>query len=300
MDILEKRSFPRETLLSTALVNRQNARIMQMQTLHISTLDAKIEKLNGQLDAFLSRYSAQRMFLYACIVIIALVGALLFFVVRAFWTKNRLNTELSRQKQQLEEQRDQLITLSRQLEDATHAKLSFFTNVSHDFRTPLTLIADPVDQLLQSHHLNEHERFLLNIVHKNVAVLLRLVNQILDFRKFEDGKLQLRLSQFDLHASLLEWADAFRTLSFRKHIHFQIDADADTDFTVTADAEKLERIVYNLLSNSFKFTPENGQISMHLSSCTKNGEPAVRLQVTDTGVGMPAEHVRHILTASIR
>lgn len=125
MDILEKRSFPRETLLSTALVNRQNARIMQMQTLHISTLDAKIEKLNGQLDAFLSRYSAQRMFLYACIVIIALVGALLFFVVRAFWTKNRLNTELSRQKQQLEEQRDQLITLSRQLEDATHAKLSF-------------------------------------------------------------------------------------------------------------------------------------------------------------------------------
>ena len=294
MDILEKRSFPRETLLSTALVNRQNARIMQMQTLHISTLDAKIEKLNGQLDAFLSRYSAQRMFLYACIVIIALVGALLFFVVRAFWTKNRLNTELSRQKQQLEEQRDQLITLSRQLEDATHAKLSFFTNVSHDFRTPLTLIADPVDQLLQSHHLNEHERFLLNIVHKNVAVLLRLVNQILDFRKFEDGKLQLRLSQFDLHTSLLEWADAFRTLSFRKHIHFQIDADADTDFTVTADAEKLERIVYNLLSNSFKFTPENGQISMHLSSCTKNGEPAVRLQVTDTGVGMPAEHVRHI------
>lgn len=294
MDILEKRSFPRETLLSTALVNRQNARIMQMQTLHISTLDAKIEKLNGQLDAFLSRYSAQRMFLYACIVIIALVGALLFFVVRAFWTKNRLNTELSKQKQQLEEQRDQLITLSRQLEDATHAKLSFFTNVSHDFRTPLTLIADPVDQLLQSHHLNEHERFLLNIVHKNVAVLLRLVNQILDFRKFEDGKLQLRLSQFDLHASLLEWADAFRTLSFRKHIHFQIDADADTDFTVTADAEKLERIVYNLLSNSFKFTPENGQISMHLSSCTKNGEPAVRLQVTDTGVGMPAEHVRHI------
>ena len=294
MDILEKRSFPRETLLSTALVNRQNARIMQMQTLHISTLDAKIEKLNGQLDAFLSRYSAQRMFLYACIVIIALVGALLFFVVRAFWTKNRLNTELSRQKQQLEEQRDQLIILSRQLEDATHAKLSFFTNVSHDFRTPLTLIADPVDQLLQSHHLNEHERFLLNIVHKNVAVLLRLVNQILDFRKFEDGKLQLRLSQFDLHASLLEWADAFRTLSFRKHIHFQIDADADTDFTVTADAEKLERIVYNLLSNSFKFTPENGQISMHLSSCTKNGEPAVRRQVTDTGVGMPAEHVRHI------
>lgn len=294
MDILEGRNYPRETLLSTALVNRQNARIMQMQTTHITTLDEKIEKLDKQLDAFLLRYSAQRMFLYACIVILLLVGVLLVFVVRAFWTKNRLNAELSKQKQQLEEQRDQLIMLSRQLEDATHAKLSFFTNVSHDFRTPLTLIADPVEQLQQSHNLNEHERFLLNIVHKNVTVLLRLINQILDFRKFEDGKLQLRLSRFDLRTSLLEWTDAFRTLSFRKHIHFRIMADEQADYTVTADAEKLERILYNLLSNAFKFTPENGSISVSLSLFNKDGEPSVRLQVTDTGVGMPAEHVQHI------
>lgn len=87
MDILEGRNYPRETLLSTALVNRQNARIMQMQTTHITTLDEKIEKLDKQLDAFLLRYSAQRMFLYACIVILLLVGVLLVFVVRAFWTK---------------------------------------------------------------------------------------------------------------------------------------------------------------------------------------------------------------------
>ena len=82
------------------------------------------------------RYSSQRMLLYACIVILVLVAMLLFFVVRAFWTKNRLNAELSDQKKRLEEQRDQLISLSKQLEEATHAKLAFFTNVSHDFRTP--------------------------------------------------------------------------------------------------------------------------------------------------------------------
>lgn len=294
MDILEGRNYPREDLLSTALVNHQNARIMQMQTTHIGTLDEKIEKLNSQLDAYLLRYSAQRMFLYACIVILILVGALLVFVVRAFWTKNRLNTTLSKQKQQLEEQRDQLITLSRQLEDATHAKLSFFTNVSHDFRTPLTLIADPVGQLQESRHLDEHERFLLNIIHKNVTVLLRLINQILDFRKFEDGKLQLSLTRFDLRTSLLEWTDAFRTLSFRKHIHFHIEADANADYTVVADAEKLERIVYNLLSNAFKFTPENGTIQVSLTLFDRDDVPSFRLKVSDTGVGMPAEHVQHI------
>lgn len=267
---------------------------MQMQTTHIGTLDEKIEKLNSQLDAYLLRYSAQRMFLYACIVILILVGALLVFVVRAFWTKNRLNTTLSKQKQQLEEQRDQLITLSRQLEDATHAKLAFFTNVSHDFRTPLTLIADPVEQLQESRHLDEHERFLLNIIHKNVTVLLRLINQILDFRKFEDGKLQLSLTRFDLRTSLLEWTDAFRTLSFRKHIHFHIEADANADYTVVADAEKLERIVYNLLSNAFKFTPENGTIQVSLTLFDRDDVPSFRLKVSDTGVGMPAEHVQHI------
>ncbi len=194
----------------------------------------------------------------------------------------------------LKEQRDQLIALSRQLEEATHAKLAFFTNVSHDFRTPLTLIADPVNQLQQSHNLNEHERFLLNTVQKNVTVLLRLIKQVMDFRKYEDGKLQLRLSRFNLRTSLMEWADAFRTLSYCKHIYFHIEADEQTDYTVTADAEKLERIVYNLLSNAFKFTPENGDINISIAMLGKEGERRFRLQVADTGVGMPAEHVQHI------
>ena len=118
MDILKKRDFERENILSSALVNAGNARIMQMQTSHINTLDEKIEMLNAKLDAFLMRYSAQKMFLYACIVILFLLAVLLFFVVRAYWTKIRLNAELSKQKQQLEEQRDQLIDLSQKLEEA--------------------------------------------------------------------------------------------------------------------------------------------------------------------------------------
>lgn len=109
MNILQKKKYNRETILSTALVNRANARIMQMQTAHISQLDSKIEVLDKRLDAYLMRYSSQQMLLYACIIILILVGLLLFFVVRAFWTKNRMNEELSDQKRRLEEQRDQLV-----------------------------------------------------------------------------------------------------------------------------------------------------------------------------------------------
>lgn len=295
MNILQGRDYTRETVLSTALVNKANARIMQMQTAHIGQLDNKIKVLDKQLDTYLMRYSSQRMLLYACIVILVLVAMLLFFVVRAFWTKNRLNAELSDQKKRLEEQRDQLISLSKQLEEATHAKLAFFTNVSHDFRTPLTLIAAPVNQLAESNKLGENERFLLNIIQKNVTVLLRLINQILDFRKFENGKLSMTLSRFDISENIKDWTDAFRTLSYRKHIHFTVSVEpSEEGYVMIADAEKMERITYNLLSNAFKFTPENGTIEIKLSQFTKEGERWLRYQVSDTGIGMPAEHVKHI------
>lgn len=296
MNILQGKPFERETKLSTALVNKSNARIMQMQTTHISQLDTKIEVLDKQLDTYLMRYSSQQMLLYACIVILILVAMLLFFVVRAFWTKNRMNEELSGQKQQLEEQRDQLIDLSKKLEEATHAKLAFFTNVSHDFRTPLTLIADPVNQLAESRNLGEHERFLLNIIQKNVTVLLRLINQILDFRKFENGKLDMVLSRFDVAENIKDWTEAFRTLSYRKHVHFSVSVEpaAEGDYMMVADAEKMERITYNLLSNAFKFTPENGTVEVKLSLHDKDNARWLCYRVSDTGIGMPAEHVQHI------
>ena len=98
MDILEKRPYERDTKLSTALVDKTNAGVMQLQTDHITEQDGKIERLNNQVNEYLSRYSAQTMFLYACLIILLLFAALLAIIVRAYWTKNRMNMELSRQK----------------------------------------------------------------------------------------------------------------------------------------------------------------------------------------------------------
>ena len=155
MDILEKRPYPKETVMNTAVVDRTNAHVMQLQTTHISELDNKIETLNGRIGGYLSRVATQQVVMYGSLVILLLVAGLLLVVYKSLRSKNRLNKELFQQKQQLEEQRDkleeqrdQLIQLSHQLEEATHAKLVFFTNISHDFRTPLTLVADPVEHLL--------------------------------------------------------------------------------------------------------------------------------------------------------
>ena len=299
MDILQGKPYEHENMLSTALVNKANARIMQMQTTHIATLDHKIETLNSLLDSSLMRYSLQRMLLVTCAIILALAMILLFFVVRAFWTKKRMNATLEQQKQaletqkgQLEQQRDQLIALSEQVQKATRAKLMFFTNVSHDFRTPLTLIADPVNQLLQapSSSLTGKQRDMLQMVQRNTAILLNLVNQLLDFRKFEEGKLSFCPGNFNLPEALRQWAEAFCPLTYRKHIHLEIQVPDDPACTITADAEKLERIVYNLLSNAFKYTPENGTVRISLT-CQDND--AV-IQVSDTGTGIAAKDQEHI------
>lgn len=296
MDILEKRPYERDTKLSTALVDKTNARVMQLQTDHITEQDGKIERLNNQVNEYLSRYSAQTMFLYACLIILLLFAALLAIIVRAYWTKNRMNMELSRQKKKLEEQRDQLISLSKQLEEATHAKLVFFTNVSHDFRTPLTLVADPVEQLLEDKALTPRQQSLLKVVHKNVHILLRLVNQILDFRKYENDKLELVRANMNLWVQLQEWSHSFQTLALKKHIHFVLEVNDDrADYLMAVDAEKMERVYFNLLSNAFKFTPENGTITVTLSTLTKEeGGRYARLVVADTGSGISVQHIRHI------
>ena len=284
MDILNKRDFPRETILSTSVVDATNAQIMQMQTSHIATLDEKIETMNGKMSQFLDRYATQQVILYGSLLVLLLVIGLLVAVYLSLRTKNRLNRELSRQKEKLEEQKQQLTQqkelliqqkeqleqLSRELEEATHAKLVFFTNVSHDFRTPLTLIADPINQLLADKSLGEHPHQLLELMKKNANILLRLVNQILDFRKVENGRMELHLEPFDLLSSFRGWNDSFRMALLKKHISFSFEVTPDTDFRMMADSEKMERIYFNLLSNAVKYTPENGKIVVKLEAETTN------------------------------
>lgn len=301
MNILEKKPFPRETVMNTAVVDRTNAHVMQLQTTHISELDRKIETLNGRISTYLSRVATQQVVLYGSLLILLLVAGLLLVVYKSLRSKNRLNSELSEQKRlleeqrdQLEEQRDQLIQLSHQLEEATHAKLVFFTNISHDFRTPLTLVADPVEHLLADDTLNEDQRKMLSLIQRNVNILLRLVNQILDFRKYENGKMEFTPVPLDLLSSFEGWNESFQEIARKKHIRFSFDSMPDADYRTLADVEKLERIYFNLLSNAFKFTPENGKITVRLSSWMKDGQPWLRFTVANSGTMISAEHIRSI------
>lgn len=313
MDILQGKPFPRETILGTSVVDSTNAPIMKMQTAHIRTLDGKIELLNGEINRFLARYATQQTVLYGSLAALLLLVGMLVAVYLSLRAKSWMNRELSLQKKTLEEQKEQLVRqkeqlveqkeqlleqksqleqLSHELEEATNAKLVFFTNISHDFRTPLTLIADPIEQLLANPAIEGQPRQLLQLMKKNAHILLRLVNQILDFRKVENGRMELRLAPFDLRENFRGWNDSFRMALLKKHIAFSFEAEegTDADFRTLVDAEKMERIYFNLFSNALKYTPENGKIAIRLSA---SGENYV-LSVFNSGSYISPEEVKAI------
>lgn len=282
LKILRKEPYSKNIILPTALVDASNANILLMQAREIDTQTEKMMRLNELVDKFWDRYSIQKMFLIACIIIIVLFIILLTVGLRSYHAKVRTAELLARQTKELERQREEV-------KAATSAKLSFFTSVSHDFRTPLTLISDPIRILKKSGNISEAERSILNIAHKNVHILLRLINQILDIRKFDSGKLKLNVVNANLRDCITDWTNSFQQVAQSRHIHLSLDC-GEGNWNVAFDPEKMERIVFNLLSNAIKFTPENGKIHVRLSQEASS----FVLQVTDSGSGIKKEDVQKI------
>lgn len=294
LKILKRRSFARTTTLDIALIESANASLMARLSDEVRHQVNMIEALRTEVDIYWEKHSAQTALLYVSIIFMVLLSLLILVLFVNLKQKNLLNRKLNDQNDTLEEQKSQLLELNHELEEATHAKLMFFTNVSHDFRTPLTLISYPVERLMASDNLNEDERRMIKIADKNVKVLLRLVNQILDFRKYETGKGNLNLSGLNLKDCIEKWMDAFSLLAVRKHIHLSLVCDEEHDYSNTLDGEKTESIFFNLMANAFKFTPENGRISVRLTKLTHDGKVWHRFTITNSGNVISPEYINHI------
>ena len=298
--ILNNEPYEKENILYTAVVDKTNARVLKLQTDQIIQHQSRISQLNNVLNVNLEKYSSQRLLLFGALLVLTLILILLVLLVRAYVSKNKFNKLLQsqniailKQKEELSEQRDQLIALSKNLEDATQAKLVFFTNISHEFRTPLTLIQGPLDTLMNKEQLSPEGKVLVKLMRKNTLVLLKLIDQIIDFRKYENGKMQMYFTLSDLKVFVREICDSFVELGRRKHIHFSFKGSND-DFTLWFDSDKIEKICYNLLSNAFKFTSENGKIEVKLSRIEVNGDFFAQLIVSDTGTGISDHHLHNV------
>ncbi len=271
-------------------VDISNADILLLQNESLREETDKISVLKGQVDEFWTRHSAQTTLFYAAVAILVLVVGVLFLVLRTFWQRQRHQRQLMEQNRLLEEQRDAQKALNEQLAEATQSKLIFFTNVSHDLRTPLTLIAEPVEQLAAADNLTPRQKTLMKIADKNVRILRRLINQILDFRKYENGRLSLNLTESPMGRLFVEWTEAFVAMARKRDIKLAVTSDLPDGFTAAVDVEKIERVFFNIMSNAFKYTPDNGSISF---AARTEGANLV-FSVKDTGRGIPAEDLPNI------
>lgn len=290
--ILKNEPYKKETILPvSSAVDLTNADILLLQNEALKEETGKMKLLKAQVDDYWAQHSSQTSLFYASIAIIVLLFGVGFLLLRAYWQRSRHQKELMARNRLLEEEKNKQTQLNEQLRIATQSKLVFFTNVSHDLRTPLTLIAEPVAQLAEVGNLTPQQSTLIRIANKNIKILQRLINQILDFRKYENGKLGLTLTETDFSRVVGDWMESFYSVARKRDIKLTLVGPAqETPVVMAIDVEKIERVFFNLLSNAFKYTPDNGSITVSYESDGDN----LTFRVADTGEGISARDLGNI------
>lgn len=216
------------------------------------------------------------------IYVLVFVGTLLFIRHKGIQkVKAKLKVEQDRQAAEAQHELDDM-------------KIKFLTNLSHEFRTPVSLIVAPADKLL-SLHPDQQTTAQLKVIKRNSRRLLNLVNQLLDFRKMEDHELQLHLIKGEIVQFIREIAESFRDLAEAKKIHFSFVSNVE-EACCNFDHDKVERILFNLLSNAFKFTPSGGRVSVTFTDEFDHEQSLhhASIQVKDSGIGLSQESINRI------
>ncbi|MEI6949978.1 substrate-binding domain-containing protein [Paraflavisolibacter sp. H34] len=290
LKLLHKESVPKENLLQTTVIDSSNVRLMQLQAGKIGSQQHDIERQQQMLTEQRRIYNSQRTLLYVLafsLLLVLALGAIAFYSMNQ---NRRINRQLHLRNQEISDQKDQLEEMSARAQAANEAKVAFFTNISHEFRTPLTLILGPLEELLEKTKTQYAAHQSLSLIQKNVLRLLRLVNQLMDFRKIEAAKMQLRASEADLVSFAAEIVQQYKSIAHKRNIDLRL-ITGERQLPLWFDATMLDKVLFNLLSNAFKFTGDGGFIHMYVSKNEEGTEALVKVE--DNGVGMSPEALEH-------
>lgn len=260
--------------LRTAPVDHQSARTLLLQADQLQKYKQRIEAQRSRIDGLSDRFYFLRNSLG---VISLLMIGFIALSIYAFYI-NRKMRQANRK----------LISLNAEMKEVTAQKLQFFTNVSHEVRTPLTLILAPLDRLIVSLRESPYASD-LGLIQKNANRLLRVINQILDFRKVEGKQEKLAVREIDLVPFVGEIKSYFDSMASVRAISYTFTSSIK-QCTLWIDPDLLEKVFFNLLSNAFKFTPEGGSVRIELTE----EEDRVFIRVIDTGSGIQSGNLPHL------
>jgi signal transduction histidine kinase/DNA-binding response OmpR family regulator/ABC-type xylose transport system substrate-binding protein len=296
-DLLNKKPVNKENILNTLVIDSTNVRALKFQTDEILNLHNRIVSSRNILDEQVKKYLSQRFWLIVALSSLFLIIVLTILLFRGLRNKAKANLKLEVQKQAITRQNEELRKISLELEEATNAKLVFFTNISHEFRTPLTLMIGPLENILSDSKLSIAIRSQLQMMLRNATRLLRMINQLMDLRKIEDEKMKVSAGEYDIISFTKEIKDAFSELAARKNINFNLNTSQNEQL-LYFDRDKVDKILFNLLSNAFKFTAESGSIDINIKKVLHkfNGveQEAVEIEIRDNGIGIAEDSLNRI------
>ena len=287
--ILNGQPVSKQYALTSALIDKDNAGTLYLQTEQLADYQEQIEKQRNNLEEMLSEYRFLQNSVGLILLLLGVVGLLALYVIHIFRKVQRKNHELKRTNIQVEQQREELAVANRKIEQATTRKLQFFTNVSHEIKTPLTLILGPLNKLSKELPPDSPLADDIHIIKKNADRLKRVVSQLLDFRKVESNKMGMRVTEIDLVTFIEDVSSYFDNMAQSKQIQYSFQHDVSS-VMLWVDTDKMEKILANLLSNAFKFTPDGGTVTIRL----QDHAGYVILSVEDNGKGIQPQNLSSV------
>jgi signal transduction histidine kinase/AraC-like DNA-binding protein/CheY-like chemotaxis protein len=291
LKIYNKEPVTKNNLLNTIVIDRINAEIIESQ---LDKVDQQQTVIKQQLDAisiqeqeYASQHSLVRLLTLFLIIILSLAIYSIYSTI-----------SISRKKRQLEQinstvtdQKNEIEVMAAAAQRSNEAKLSFFTGLSHEFKTPITLILSYAESLIENDKI-KGTRLMdeLKLIYSNSHRLLRLINQLLDFRKIEERKFTLRASKTNIYFFTNQVMANFKGEAARRNIDFRLSAD-HKDTEVYIDNSLIDKVYFNLLSNAFKFTPDNGKITISIKDGADN---SLKIVVKDSGIGIPEKEMNMV------
>ncbi len=291
LKILNQEPYSKENILGTLVIDSSNVHILKQQTEKIVDQRQDIKSQQVRIEEQNRLYASQQTVLY--VLGTSLLTAIIFagIAYKSLRSNRRITQQLKHQNEEISAQRNTIAELAEQARQSTEAKLGFFTNFSHELRTPLTLILGPVEELLAAHASDSSQRKDLEAIQRNARWLLKLINQLIDFRKIEVGKMPLRVAEYDLVSFTRMLMQAFEKTARQRNIQLRF-LPSEAMIKAWFDANLLDKVIVNLLSNAFKFTPDQGSITVVLQ--TQGADDSIRLIVEDTGPGMNEEQQKRV------
>lgn len=297
LKIYNKESIAKNNILNTIVIDKNNAEIIENQMDKVDQQQLVIESQQGAIKVQEIEYASQNNLVRLLSFFLVIILSLTIYSIYSTISISKKKKQLERINQTVLDQNNEIQEMAEIAAKSNDAKLNFFTGLSHEFKTPITLIMSYVESLIENEKIKGTALIdEVKLIHKNSNRLLRLINQLLDFRKIEEQKFTLRTSVTKMYDFTSDVMANFKGEAARRNIDFQLICK-NKNLELFIDRSLMDKVYFNLLSNAFKFTPDNGKITI---SIVENQDNTVKISFKDSGIGIPENELSNVFNPFFR